>query len=188
MSKWALWAAHRYVRAGAAVPRLVGPDGRLLARPWRVRSEDAIAAARAVRGLRRQPWWPRLLGLFCIGLACMFAIDPVGSIPTDVAAFSSARPAPRLASPCALPGRAANSGGPPEFRWRAGDAEPPYSVVVLDAGYAQVLRRDGIETTRWQADAAAAAVLRGGGTFHWYVLADALGRPVASPLATVEFE
>ena len=56
----------------------------------------------------------------------------------------------------------------------------------LKAEYGEILRRDGIETTSWEPEAAFRAALEPGGTFHWYVLGDDHGRPLPSPLATVE--
>lgn len=185
MSKWALWAAHRYVHAGAAEPRRVGPDGRLLQRPWRMKSLEAQRTASLVRAARPQPWWPRPLGVLCLGVACMFALDPVGPVPTNVAASSSARTGPRLASPAAIAASGA-AGNSPRLAWWPGDASPPFTVVLLDAAYGEILRRDGIEATSWEPEAAFRAALAQGGTFHWYVLGDDHGRPLPSPLATVE--
>ena len=77
---------------------------------------------------------------------------------------------------------------PPVFRWRAGDSLPPFAVVLLDESYGELLRRDGIDDVQWRPDAAALARLAGGGTYHWLVLADDLGKPVASPLGTFRID
>lgn len=74
------------------------------------------------------------------------------------------------------------------FRWRAGDSLPPFRVVVLDEGYDELLRRDGIDEAHWRPDAAAMAELRSGRTYHWLVLADERGKPVASPLGSFRIE
>ncbi len=183
MSRWALWSAHRYVQAGAAVPRCVGVDGRLLRRPWRMRSPAAIRGAQQVRAARSQPWWPRPLGVLCLGVAFIFALDPVGPIPTHVAASSSARTGPRLAS-VVLAHRADEPLA--RFRWQAGATQPPFAVVLFDVGYGEILRRDGIGDISWALDAEAAARLASGGTFHWQVVGDDRGRPAPSPLGSFE--
>lgn len=77
---------------------------------------------------------------------------------------------------------------PPRFTWSPGDAGPPFTLVLLDAGCSELLRRDGIAATSWDLDAAARAVLGAGGTFHAYVVGDRFGRPTASPLARVEID
>lgn len=148
-------------------------------------SPQAQRTVMRLRAARPQPWWPRCLGALCIGVACMFALDPVGSIPADVAASSSTGTGPRLASPSLLTPDC-RRGVPQELRWRAGSTQPPFTLILLDASYTEVLRRDGIEATRWEVDPAARELLRSGGRFHGYVLADGLGRPVGSPLTTFQ--
>ncbi len=187
MSKWGLWAAHRYVQAGAAVPRLSGPDGKMLKNPWRIASEQACRTARLHRATRPQPIWPRPLGFLCIGLAVVYAIDPIGPIPSHVAASSSARTGPRLASLRTIAPAGAGT-LPTAFEWRAGEAAGPFTWILVDAGYDELQRRDGIEGARWQPDAQVQTVLQAGGTFHWYVIGDGMGKPVASALATLEID
>ncbi len=58
---------------------------------------------------------------------------------------------------------------------------------MLDQRLDPLLRADGIGAAHWEPDAAAAAVLERAGAFHWYVLGDRDGLPVASALAAVEF-
>jgi hypothetical protein len=55
---------------------------------------------------------------------------------------------------------------------------------MLDASYQEVARFDVDDRTAMVAPRAVHELLRIGGTWHWYVLGDALGRPVASPVQT----
>jgi hypothetical protein len=187
VSKWALWAAHRYVRAGAAVPRQVGVDGRTLYRPWRQVSEHTRATVSVLRAQRVQPLWPRSVGWACLGMAVLFALQQPGApVPPHVAGSASARPGPRLASPSALsPAGPSGLTAASRFTWRAAGAEPPFALLVFDAKLDPVLRRDGIDGTAWTPDADALALLQRTGTFHWQVLGDGCGRPLASALQTV---
>jgi hypothetical protein len=185
MSKWALWAAHRYLHPGAAVPRRVGPDGRELRRPWRQVRPEVRSVVQRERAARSQPWWPRPLGVLLLGMACLYAIEPVGPVPTDVAASSSARTGPRLQLPTAK-SPDGNAGSAAPFAWTAGDASGPFTIVVLTAGYDELFARDGIAGSPWTPDAAAAAAVSTPGTYHWFVRGEAFGRTVTSPLASFE--
>jgi hypothetical protein len=192
MSKWALWAAHRYVRPGAAVPRHVGPDGRDLARPWRIVSPEARRAVRQLRAARPQAPWTRLIGLACLAVAGVFALDPIGPIPTHVAASPSARPGPRLQStrgeaPVLLAPGGTLDAVPVVFRWRADVASAPFTLVLLGEAYDEVLRREGLVGSEWTADDAARALFATGGTFHWAVLGQRGGEVVASALESFDF-
>ena len=172
MAKRALGSAGRYARArtGAALCTTARAAG------------AGVARARAGRP---QPVWPRLAGWACLGMAGVFAIDPVGPVPTHVAASSSARPGSPLACIAALaPAGVVAAVG--EFRWGARGVEPPFTLVVLDAAYRPLLRREALPGPRWAPDAAAQQVLAGRDTFHWFVVGDARGRPAGSPLAAVE--
>jgi hypothetical protein len=187
VSKWALWAAHRYVQPGAAVPRRTGADGRALSRPWRHVSPRARERVAALRSARAQPVWPRLVGWACLGMASVIAVAPVGPVPTHVARSASARPGSQLASPVAVsPAAVAELTAATRFRWRAGAASPPFAVVVFDERLDPLLRRDGIAATEWTPDPDALRALQGAATFHWQVLGDGCGRVLASSLQTVE--
>lgn len=186
MSRWALWSAHRYVRAGASAPRLHGPDGRELVRPWRLTAAEIERRVRQLRAARPQPKWPRLLGVLLLALAGVAALHPVGSIPTHVAASASARPVPRLLS---LRGESPDGdvdAAPTWFRWRSEglDAALPRTVVLCDASYTEIARAAGVAGDGWQASGRIGELLAGGGTFHWFVEATASGRLVRSPLQT----
>jgi hypothetical protein len=169
MGKWAVWAAHRYVRAGASAPREVGADGRLLGRPWRVRSPEAVTKARRVRAARPQARWPKLLGWACIGVACVAAIQPVGPMPVDVRVSAATAPAPEPA------GRALQIQGlrfdesRGAFRWEHLQGAGPYTFVVLGADYREVARFDGIGAAEWQPSGTVASALQAGATYHAFV-------------------
>lgn len=180
MSRWGVWAAHRYVQAGAAVPRQHGPDGQPLRRSWRTVRPSVAASVRQIRALRPQPWWPRAFGLLCLGIACMAALDPVGALPADLQASASARTRAELSIVSAI-APIGEVTMPTAFRWRAGDCQGPFTLLLLDAGYDEVARVEGGDATEWPA-AHFRAWLRRGQTYSWCVLASAFGRPVVSPL------
>jgi hypothetical protein len=179
MAKWALWAAHRYLQPGAAAPRTVGRDGRPLRRAWREVSSGAAAAAQLARAGRRQPWWPRPLGLSCIGMACVAAVVP--PVASHVAASASARPGGESFSYCrVVPG--GDGAAAPSLRWRSASAGAPFTVVLLDAGYREVVRHACGDASAWTLDPTAAELVAQGAAQHWYVLGDRFGRPAASPV------
>jgi hypothetical protein len=170
MAKWAVFSAHRYVVAGAAVPRVVGPDGRLLRRPWRQRSPEAVAAAREVRRARRQAVWPRVLGWACIGMAIWAALDPVGPMASHVAVSAATSPEPEVVRPEVVFPRGDLAAPPGEFTWVA---EGACTLVLLDAGYHELARADGIEGGRYRPTGAFAEAIQTPGAYHWYALAGA---------------
>lgn len=187
MSKWAIWTAHRYLEPVAA-PRRTRADGVPFARPWREPSPAARAAAARTRMARAQPRWPRLVGIALVGLACIVAFEPVRSVAPDrrlstapgtalgPSAFAAEAPVgPTAAAACV------------EFRWRAAAVAPPFTLVLLDAAYGEIARRDGIGDVRLPVDAGLAPLLGPGQVRHWYVLGDRAGKPVGSPLVRVEF-
>ena len=187
MSKWALWAAHRYLHPGAAEPRVVGVDGRLLLRPWRQRSPAAVEAALLVRAARPRPWWPRLLGFALLAVAGIYAFDPVGPWERDVGArrrTGPGRPSAQL-RPLAPSGEvdAAAAAG---FSFAPGDAAAPFTVVLLDASYGEIWRQECADGVGCSLPSAAGKILEVGQTYHWYVLADRDGKPVASPVVSFQ--
>lgn len=186
MSKWAIWTAHRYLEA-AAVARRVRPDGRPCLRPWRDPSPEVRAAAARARAARAQPRWPRLVGFALVGVACIVALEPVQPVAGDRRAFPSAGPALGAGGFAAeAPVGPTAAAAFAEFRWRADDVAPPFTFVLLDAAYAEIARRDGIDGCRLPVDARLAALLPTGEVRHWYVLGDRAGKPVGSAVARVE--
>lgn len=186
MSRWAIWTAHRYLERDAGARR-VRPDGVPFVRPWRDPSPEARAAAAAARAARRQLRWPRLVGFALVGVACMFALEPALPVATDRRASGPSGTGlggNGLAAEAPVGAVAATALA--EFRWRAADASPPYTFVLLDAAYGELARRDGIDGRRLPVDTALAALLAPGQTRHWYVLGDRAGKPAASPVARVE--
>jgi hypothetical protein len=183
MSKWALFAAHRYVRAGAAVPREIGPDGRPLARPWRRRPAAAVQMAQRIRAGRPQPRWPRLVGLVCIAVAAQAALDPVGPMAAHVAASASAGPGPRL-DPIVV--EAAVSGELPDLRFRWGSSDParPVTLLVFATDYSPLTSRSGLVGTGWSADPALLEQLTPGQTYHCVLRAEVGAPPVQTPLTS----
>jgi hypothetical protein len=184
MSKWALFSAHRYVRWGSGA-RTVGADGRLLAKPWRVRSLAAQREAQNRRAARAQPFWPRPLGWMLIGIAVLAVIDADYPIPTHVEA-SSAVSGPRLMLPVAQKPCGPGEGVPLEFRWDELDVPPPFRVFVHDEDYDELARIDDIGTAFCPVTGTLATRLAEGGVFHWCVEGDVAGRPVRSALQTFE--
>ncbi|MBL8752337.1 MAG: hypothetical protein JNK15_03470 [Planctomycetes bacterium] len=86
------------------------------------------------------------------------------------------------------PRAAALAGGgetPVLFRWVPGGCSGPFEWVLLDASYHEVARHNVADRTAMIAPDAVHRLLQGGGTWHWYVLGDGLGRPVASRLETI---
>jgi hypothetical protein len=186
MSKWAIWTAHRYLERDSG-PRRTGRDGRPLARPWRDPAPEVRAAAASARAARAQPRWPRLVGFALVGVACMFALEPVRPVVADRRASGASGTVPAGAGFAAdAPVGAVAAAALTEFRWRAGDVAPPFTFVLLDGAYAELARRDGIGAARLPVDAGLAALLTPGQLRHWHVLGDRAGKPVASPLARVE--
>ena len=77
-------------------------------------------------------------------------------------------------------------GVPTRFTWHAEGVEPPFTFVLLGAGYDEMVRVGGIGGTSFTPDRGVAAVLATGGTFHWFVAGKAGARLCRSPLQTVE--
>ena len=155
MARWALFAAHRYVWAGAAVPRTVGPDGRPLQRGWRQRSERAAAEAQRIRAARPQSVWPKVLGWVCIGVALWGVLMPVGSMPTaveasrHVALSTGGRPAPEPRGPAIAISSLRRLPDGEGFGWRAGEVAGPFTFVLLGEDYRRIAVVDGIEAAPW---------------------------------------
>lgn len=168
-----MFAAHRYQRGGASAPRLVGPDGRELRRPWRMTTPQVAVRVRQLRAARRQPIWPRLLGVLLLGVAGVAALHPVDPVPRHVAASASARTGPGLAQ-LQLVAPAGDLSAPPDrFVWRGDGAAAVRTLVLCDASYAEIARVDGIAGADWSLTPEVAALLADGGTFHWFVEAGA---------------
>ena len=188
MAKWGLWAAHRYVWAGASVPRAIGPDGRPLQKPWRMPSETAVAEATRIRASRAQPWWPRVVGWACIGVACFVALRPMTWVPpharlsaATVLGPEAPRPMIAISSPHFVPEAAA-------FRWAEGDVRGPFTMVVLTEELLPLARFDGIEQSPWRPEGAGSELLQPGARYHSYLLGSHLGRQVKSPLITFDWK
>lgn len=62
---------------------------------------------------------------------------------------------------------------PDHFQWSGEAAAGVDALVLCDASYAEIARVDGIDGSRCPATGQIAALLAGGGTFHWYVEAAA---------------
>lgn len=71
---------------------------------------------------------------------------------------------------------------PTRFRWQAGSCGGPFTVVLLDAGLVELARASSGDATELMVAGTLAGCLTTPGTYHWYVLACAFGRPVASPV------
>ncbi|MBM3974813.1 MAG: hypothetical protein FJ301_12005 [Planctomycetes bacterium] len=187
MSKWAVWAAHRYLRPGAAEPRTIGVDGRPLLRPWRQRSATACEAALRVRAARPRPWWPRLLGVALLVVAGIYALDPVGPLPVDVGPARRAGTDPRSAHLLAsAPRGPVDAAAAARFAFAPQGATGPFTVVVLAADYSELLRRPGLDDTACTLDDTAGQAFVAGQKYHWYVLGERSGKPVASPVVSFE--
>jgi hypothetical protein len=176
--------------------RTHGPDGRELRRPWRVVLPAVRAEVARQRAARAQPRWPRLCGVLLIVLATSVAIGAEYPLPRRVDGASSApasvdlepKPPRRTRSPvpAALEPAGRVAGLPPRFAWDPAGIRPPFAVVLLDAAYFEIARADGIEDASAIPPRGFAAALAEGGTFHWYIEAEAAGRRLRSPLQTFE--
>ena len=184
MAKWGLWTAHRYIWAGAAVRRQVGADGRSLQRPWRVRSEEAIAEATRIRARRPQGVWSRVLGWGCIGIALVAALQPMSWAQPHLEVSAHGVPAPEA------PGRSIAISAPKYdpveagFHWSAGDQDGLVSLVVLGDEYREVARFDGIEGSAFFPDQGGAGPLRTGQTYAAYLVGSCDGSVTKSPLVS----
>ncbi|MCA8951477.1 MAG: hypothetical protein KDE27_18360 [Planctomycetes bacterium] len=76
-------------------------------------------------------------------------------------------------------------GVPETFGWHTA-APPPFELVVLDAAYREIGRVAAIDQCSVRPDTALAERLGSGGTFHWFVLAEAQQGVVRSPLTAFE--
>lgn len=184
MAKWGLWTAHRYMWAGASVPRTIGPDGRPLRRPWRQRSDRAVGEAERIRAMRRQPVWPRVFGWACIGIAMGVALRPMTWVSSDVGLSAAAPPVPEPRRPAiAIPEleHLATAGA---FRWQPGPSAGPFRFVLLAEDYQTLATHDGIEGLPWHPEQEVLSRLEPGVVYHAYLVAPAGGRLVKSPLTT----
>ena len=187
MTKWALFAAHRYVWAGAAAPRAIGPNGRPLRRPWRMRSEQVVREAIRRRATRPQPLWPRVLGWTCIGVAILAALMPMGPVPRHVQVSASSRPVPESLPSGNNLAAVAFVAAKREFCWQSANCDPPLSLVLLAADYRELGRVAGAGKTAWQLPDSLRDAVQSGETYHCYVLAKQSGKLTKSPLLTLEW-
>jgi hypothetical protein len=169
MSSWVWFAARRSARSGASAPRAFGPDGRALRRPWRLVAPAVAAQVTRQRAQRRQPRWPRLLGVLLLGVAVGAAVHPVGAVPTHVAASVSTGPGARLLQLAAVAPAGALPSPPTVFRWRDAGGHSPTALVLCDADYVPLARFDGIDGDALAVSGRLADLLGARGTFHWYV-------------------
>jgi len=182
MGKWGLWAAHRYVRAGAAEPRVVGADGKLLQKPWRQRSERAVARARHLRASRRQAPWPKLLGWGCIGVAGLAAFSPVTPLPSHVPVSAEASPEPEQRSRVRSIEGLAFDQQLGAFRWQEPAGAGAYRFVLMGEDYRTVQTIDGIGAPPWRPSAEQSASWKSGVMFHGAVQTVVNDRIVRSPM------
>jgi hypothetical protein len=187
MAKWGIWGAHRYVWAGAAAPRSIGPDGRPLSKPWRPRSERAQREAVSIRAARPQPRWPRILGWGCIGIALFAAIQPVALERQHVQLSASLLPVHESYGPAiAIPSLVFEAQGS-VFGFDQGPTRGPFSLVILAEDYRELGRFGGIVHSPYRAPLELSGLLRRGICYHAYLLCEHFGRQVKSPLITFEW-
>lgn len=99
--------------------------------------------------------------------------------------MSSASPASKP-KPLQLESAAVDGLWPPfVFRWRGGDATAPCTWVLLDAGYDEIARVEGLREPAFAPDEAVRAQFADGDTFHWYVLGTVGERAAKSDLETL---
>ncbi|HEX6810331.1 MAG TPA: hypothetical protein VF384_01795 [Planctomycetota bacterium] len=77
-------------------------------------------------------------------------------------------------------------GAPARFLWQAREVAPPFTVVLLDAGYRKLAAFGGITSACFVPDASLLGRLASGSTFHWHVSAQVDGVVCRSPLASFE--
>lgn len=75
---------------------------------------------------------------------------------------------------------------PAYFAWRAGAAAPPFTWVLLDGEYRELVRLDGLVGTELPLDPELRELFVPGQSYHWYVVGQASPRPLGSLLETVE--
>ena len=114
-----------------------------------------------------------------------FALHPVGF---HVAAMSSAHPPLQPKPPVSEPSPDCSRTTPFAFHWQADAGVGPFTWVLLDAGYEELVRCDGLTDCTCVPDGEARSWLHQGGTFHWYVLATGPNGELASPLETVRID
>lgn len=71
------------------------------------------------------------------------------------------------------------------FRWQPGAAKGPFTWVLLDAGYEEIARREGLFEPAFAPDAAVREQIAGLETCHWFVLATVEGQSSKSLLETL---
>lgn len=187
MAKWGIWAAHRYVSAGAAAPREYGADGRTLQRPWRLRDAERVMLAARRRAARAQPRWPRLLGWLCIGVAVVAAAAPVGPLPSDGGLSAAGRPGPEATASVVDFDAPQFEPATRTLRWRVPvGASGPFTVLLLGADYRPLARRDGIAAASCVLSGELLDAVKAAGAVRAVVLARLGDRIVRSLLAGVE--
>ena len=189
MGKWGIFSALRYL----------GPDRGRDARRWRpdgqprrqligVWSDRVRDAARDRRTARSQPRWPKVLGWSLMSMALIAAVEAEYPMPR-----STRSPISAAAASCLMPLQPIAPVGPGEgvpagFAWST-EVEPPFTLVVYDAGQREIARRPGIPGSRLPVDAELAAELGRGGVHYWAIEAESVDsadgrtRTVRSPIA-----
>ena len=186
MAKWALWTAHRYMRAGVASPRTTGPDGRSLQKPWRQRSERAVAAAGLVRAGRRQRPWPKLLGWACIALATASVFMPMTPSSLHVGASSGRRPVPARRGPALGISGLAFDEQLGSFRWQPVEGGGVSRLVLLGDDYSPIDSVDGIEGSSWRPSEEQLKAWAAAGLGHAFATSVVNDRTVKSSLVRLD--
>lgn len=133
-----------------------------------------------VRSARRGPRWTRPLGVLLMVLALALALDPDYPLAWSHSDASvSARKAPHLL-PRALSPKGPIRDSQLRFRWQWDGPEVAWDLVLLDAAWDEVARRQGIHGFEIMADGSLTAALGSGDSFFWCVEASLDGRPIRS--------
>lgn len=185
MAKWGLFCALRYLDKQPEV-RTCLPDGKPLRRPFGSWSERVRAEAGRLRSARRQPKWPRVLGFSLVSMALLAAVGGEYPMPQPIDPLVSARSRPVLVPITTGTSGPVVEGIPPILTWQ-GDLPPPYSFVLLDAEFVEIVRVPvGTRCLRPHNVPTLAARLGAGGDFHWFVAAESSHGPLQSPLQALE--
>ncbi len=89
--------------------------------------------------------------------------------------------APRLVQPVGP-----QQAGVERFAWEPVSGASGHTLVLLDAGYVELARRDVGAATGWSADGEVKALLGQGRLFHWFVLAAGQGGLAKSAIESFE--
>jgi hypothetical protein len=164
-------------------PRTVRADGVPFGRPWRTASPDVVARVNRLRNERRQPRWPRALGVGLMAVALFAAWRSIDSAVSHVQAVASADPhAGQVELRAGFPAHEVK-GTPSRFEWQA--SADAVVVVLCDASYREILRIEA-RGGSLLSEGALARELTAGGTFHWFVECAQGGRLSRSPFQTFQ--